>query len=318
MRGALDLARSTFDGPRARSLFGGCAAHSILPLEAPFSAAFGLVIALAGHAFGWPCARGGSQSIVDALAWILLENKGEIVAGARVESLDDLPDSRVVVFDTAPRAMARICGDALPSSYRKKLERFRHGPGIFKVDWALDGPIPWRAKECMRAATVHVGGSIDELVASERAPSEGEIAERPFVLVAQQSVFDETRAPEGKHVGWAYCHAPNGCGVDLTSRIEAQMERFAPGFRDRVLSRATISPAQIEAYNPNCIGGDIGGGANDALQLFARPVMRAVPYATPNARIYLGSASTPPGGGVHGMCGWFAAKTALRRVFHER
>ena len=318
MRDALDLARSTFDGPRARALFAGCAAPSILPLEAPFSAAFGLVIALAGHAYGWPCARGGSQSIVDALAKILKEAGGEIVTGASIASLGELPDSSVVLFDTAPRAMASICGEALPDSYRRRLQRFRHGPGIFKVDWALDGPVPWRAKECMRAATVHVGGAIEELVASERAPWEGELAERPFVLVAQQSLFDATRAPEGKHVGWAYCHVPNGCIVDCTARIEAQMERFAPGFRDRILARVTTSPAQQEAYDPNCIGGDIAGGANDAVQLMARPTASVVPYATPNERIYLGSASTPPGGGVHGMCGWFAAKAALHRVFGER
>jgi phytoene dehydrogenase-like protein len=318
MRDACELARATFDGPRARALFGGCAAHSILPLEAPFSAAFGIVIALAAHAYGWPCARGGSQSIVDALATILRENKGEIIVGTRVESLDDLPDSRVVLFDTSPRALARISGDALPDSFRRRLERFRHGPAVFKIDWALDGPIPWRARACHRAGTVHVGGTLDEVAASERAPWRDEIAERPFVLVAQQSLFDATRAPEGKHVGWGYCHVPNGCSVDFTERIESQIERFAPGFRDRILSRATISPAQLERYDPNCIGGDIAGGANDALQLFTRPVVSAVPYATPNERLYLASASTPPGGGVHGMCGWFAARAALRRTFGER
>ncbi len=229
--------------------------------------------------------------------------------------LDELPPSRVVLFDLPPRTLAAIAGEALPQRYRRQLERYRMGAGIFKVDYALDGPIPWRAAGCHRAATVHVAGTVEEVVRSERNVADGRVPERPFVLVAQQSLIDATRAPAGRHTGWAYCHVPAGCTVDMTDAIERQIERFAPGFRDRILARHTISPASLEQYNPNMIGGDIGGGANDLMQVLFRPVPRIDPYATPNARLFLCSSSTPPGGGVHGMCGWLAARSALRRRF---
>ena len=315
MQSASGLARGRFRGVPAQALLAGCAAHSVLPLERAFSAAFALVLALAGHRIGWPFPRGGSQRLVDALAAIARAAGVEIVTDHVVTTLAEVPDARAILFDTTPGAMARIAGDVLPASYRARLAKFRFGPGVFKVDWALDGPIPWKNQACMRAATVHVGGTLDEIAASERACWQGELIERPFVLVAQQSVFDPTRAPAGKHVGWAYCHVPSRSTVDATDRIESQIERFAPGFRERILARATITPAQLEAYDANYVGGDITGGANVVDQLFTRPVAAAVPYATPNPRLFLCSSSTPPGGGVHGMCGWFAARAALSRVF---
>ncbi|WP_438018458.1 NAD(P)/FAD-dependent oxidoreductase [Sorangium sp. So ce315] len=317
IRSADGLARDAFRGDAARALLGGCAAHAFLPLEALFSASFGLVLALAAHAAGWPLVRTGSQALVDALAAILRARGGEIETGRAVTSLDELPEARAYLFDTTPAAMARIAGDRLPAGYRRRLERFRHGPGVFKVDYALDGPIPWAAPAAARAATVHVGGTLDEVAASERALAGDAPAERPFCLVAQQSLFDETRAPAGKHTAWVYCHVPAGCGVDMTARIEAQMERFAPGFRDLVRARAVHGPAAFERYNENYVGGDIAGGANDWIQIFARPVASLNPYATPNPALYLCSSSTPPGGGVHGMCGYHAAAAALARVFQR-
>jgi phytoene dehydrogenase-like protein len=315
MRSATGLARSAFRGARARALFGGNAAHSFLPLECSFTAAFGLVLSVAGHAIGWPCARGGSQAISNALAAYIRERGGVIETNRPIARMSDLPLAKAFIFDVAPKNLAAIAGDQLPPSYRARLERYRHGPGVFKIDYALDGPIPWKAPRVDEAGTVHVGGTLEELAASEAAPDRGDHAERPFVLVAQQSLFDPTRAPPGKHTGWAYCHVPAGSTVDMTARIEAQIERFAPGFRDRVIARHTKTSADFEAYNANYVGGDIVGGANDIGQMFARPVLRPVPYTTPNRAIYLCSASTPPGAGVHGMCGYFAAKAALRRVF---
>ncbi|KYF71099.1 phytoene desaturase family protein [Sorangium cellulosum] len=317
IRSADGLARDTFRGDAARGLFGGCAAHSFLPLETLFSASFGIVLALAAHAVGWPVVRTGSQALMDALAAILRARGGEIEAGRTVASLDELPEARAYLFDTTPAAMSRIAGDRLPAGYRRRLERFRHGPGVFKVDYALDGPIPWEAPAAARAATVHVGGTLDELVASERALAGDAPAERPFCLVAQQSLFDNTRAPAGKHTAWVYCHVPPGCEVDMTARIEAQIERFAPGFRDLVRARAVRAPADWQRYNENYVGGDIAGGANDWLQIFARPVASLSPYSTPNPSLYLCSSSTPPGGGVHGMCGYHAAAAALERVFQR-
>jgi phytoene dehydrogenase-like protein len=237
------------------------------------------------------------------------------VTNTWVRSLAELPASKAVLFDVAPRSLAEIAGDALPAHYRRRLRAFRHGPGVFKLDLALDGPIPWRDPAVARAGTVHVGGTLDEIAASERAAWSDRPSPRPFVLVAQQSLFDSTRAPAGKHTAWAYCHVPAGCPSDQSDAIERQIERFAPGFRDLVLHRTCRGPADLERENPNLVGGDISGGANDPLQLFARPIVSAVPYTTPNPRLYLCSASTPPGGGVHGMCGWFAARAALRRVF---
>ncbi|CAA9478666.1 MAG: Phytoene dehydrogenase and related proteins [uncultured Solirubrobacterales bacterium] len=315
LRSASAMARGHFEGEPARGLFAGMAAHSLLPLEAAASAAFGLVLGLAGHAVGWPLPRGGSQRIVDAMAAHLRELGGEIECGRPVGSLDELPPARAVLCDVSPRGLLEIAGSRLPERYRRGLERFRHGPGAFKLDWALDGPIPWQAEECARAATVHLGGTLGEIAASERAVDRGEPPERPYVLLAQQSLFDDTRAPPGKHTAWAYCHVPNGSGFDMTERIEAQIERFAPGFRDLVLERATTTPAGLERYNANYVGGDINGGRQDVRQLFTRPLARPVPYRTPLDGLYLCSASTPPGGGVHGMCGWLAAKAALTREF---
>jgi phytoene dehydrogenase-like protein len=306
------LARRAFVGERARALFAGLAAHSLLPLEKAATASFGLVLGLTAHAVGWPLPRGGSQTIANALASYLRSLGGEIVTDARVESLEELSDARTVLCDLTPRQFLRVAGDRLEGRYRRALERFRYGPGVFKLDWALSGPIPWSAPECAGAGTVHLGGTLDELAASERAPERGETSERPFVLLAQPSMFDPSRAPEGQHTAWAYCHVPNGSTVDMTEAIERQIERFAPGFGERVLARSAMAPADLERRNANLVGGDIGGGANNLRQLLARPALRPVPYSTPLDGVYLCSASTPPGGGVHGMCGYLAARAALR------
>jgi phytoene dehydrogenase-like protein len=317
MPSARSLVRRWFRTEAAGGLFAGMAAHSIMPLERPLTAAIGLMLGLTAHHVGWPVARGGSQAIADALVRCLLKSGGEVVTGWRVETLGELPPSRAVLFDTSPRAMARLAGNELPADYRKKLERFRHGPGVFKIDWALDGPIPWKAEACLRASTVHVGGSFEQVAQAERAAWENRPAEEPFLLVAQQSLFDPTRAPQGKHTAWGYCHVAPGSTFDMTERIERQMEKYAPGFRDRVIGRHVMAPADFERYNPNCVGGDIGGGVMDLGQLFTRPVSLWNPYATPNERLFLCSASTPPGSGVHGMCGYHAARAALRGALRE-
>ena len=309
---AARLARRRFRGERTRALFAGLAAHSMLPLERAPSAGVGLVLGLLGHTVGWPFPCGGSQALADALASHLRGLGGEIRCGHRVDWVHDLPAARAVLLDLSPREVVRVAGPLLPARYRRRLERFRYGPGAFKLDLALDGPIPWAAPECAGAATVHAGGSIEELAASEAASWSGEAPERPFVIVAQQSLFDSTRAPAGKHTAWAYCHVPNGSAVDMTDRIEAQIERFAPGFRERILARHTMGPRELEAMNPNYVGGDINGGVQDLRQLFARPAPRIDPYSLPVAGLFLCSASTPPGGGVHGMCGYWAARAALR------
>lgn len=308
------LAGTLFREEPARALFAGNAAHAILPLSQPMTAAFGLMFALAGHMEEWPVARGGSAAIATALAALLQQEGGEIRTDCRVRTLADLPAARVYLFDTDPRQLARIAGDALPSGYRRRLERFRYGPGVCKLDMALDGPIPWADARCAAASTVHVGGTLAEIAASEAAMWRGEHAERPFLIVVQQSSLDDSRAPEGKQTGYAYCHVPAGSNVDMTERIEAQIERFAPGFRDRILARHTTTATDFAAINPNLVGGAIGGGVADAAQLFTRPVARFDPYSTPNPRLFLCSASTPPGGGVHGMCGYYAAQSALRRL----
>ena len=302
------------DASRAngRALFAGMAAHSMIPLGAAASASFGLVLGMVGHAWGWPFPRGGSQAIADALVLHFTQLGGKIVTGHRVESAAELADASVVMFDVSPRQLIAIGGDRLPAGYREKLAAFRYGPAAFKVDWALNGPIPWRAAECARAATVHLGGTIDEIAASERAPAKGEHVERPFVLLAQPSLFDPSRAPAGKQTAWAYCHVPNGSAVDMTERIERQVERFAPGFRDLIAARRVATPAEIESHNANYVGGDVVGGANDLRQMFARPVLALDPYKIPVKGWYLCSASTPPGGGVHGMAGHHAARSALR------
>jgi phytoene dehydrogenase-like protein len=314
VRSAVGLANVFFKGPHARALFAGNAAHSIMPLDHMLTASIGIMLSVAGHAVGWPLPRGGSQRITDALVSLLRSLGGEIVTGWRVQSMVELPRARAYLFDTAPVHLAQIAGPRLPTRFRRRLERFRHGPGIFKLDWALAGPIPWRAEGCRRAATVHVGGTLEEIAAGERAVWRGEHPERPFVLVAQQSLFDPTRAPQGKQTGWAYCHVPHGSTVDRTTAIEQQIERFAPGFRDLILARSVLNCAGMEQHNANYIGGDIAGGVMDLWQLFTRPTVRLVPYSTPAPNIFLCSASTPPGAGVHGMCGFFAAEAALRTV----
>ena len=311
---AAALARGAFRGPRARGFFAGLSAHSMLPLSQPATAAFGLVLGLLGHAVGWPFPRGGSQRLADALVSYLRSLGGDVETGTRVESLAELGGARTVLLDVTPRQLVAIAGDRLPDRYRSRLERFRYGPGVFKLDWALDAPIPWHVEECSRAGTVHLGATLEEISASEREPWRGSVGERPYVLLAQQSLFDPTRAPEGKHTAWAYCHVPNGSRVDMTERIEAQVERFAPGFRERILARSALGPAGLEAHDVNYVGGDINGGAADLRQLFTRPVARWSPYTTPLDGVFLCSSSTPPGGGVHGMCGLHAARAALRRL----
>jgi phytoene dehydrogenase-like protein len=308
------LARAAFLDEATRALFAGCAAHSILPLSHPMTSSFGLIFSITGHAGGWPIAKGGSIAITRALASLVAELGGSIRTNHRVRSAADLPEARVFLFDTDPVQLADIAGSALPSGYASRLRRYRFGPGVFKLDLALDGPIPWRDPNVLQASTVHVGGAMAEIAASERAMWRGEHAERPFLIVVQQSLFDPTRAPAGKHTGYAYCHVPHGSTVDMTERIEAQIERFAPGFRDRILARHKLGPADLETRNPSYVGGAITGGAADLTQLFTRPVARLDPYSTPNPRVWLCSASTPPGGGVHGMCGHHAASHALRRL----
>jgi len=312
LRSATGLARGAFSGEPARALFGGIAAHSMLRLEQRPSAAVGVVMAVAGHAYGWPVPRGGSQRIADALADHLRRLGGEIVTGQRISRYSELPRARAYLFDVSPRQLIGIAGEELPPIYLRRLARFRQGPGVFKLDFALSAPIPWRARQCALAGTVHVGGTLAEMAAAERAVTSGQHPERPFVLVAQPSLFDDARAPAGSHTAWAYCHVPNGSTTDMSVRIEAQIERFAPGFRECILARNVMAPADLEAYNANYIGGDINGGLQDLRQLFTRPVARWDPYSTPNEQIYLCSASTPPGGGVHGMCGYHAARSVLR------
>jgi len=310
-RSATGLASATFAGERARALLAGCAAHSIVPLEKSPTAGFGLVLLLSAHLFGWPFPRGGSQRIADTLVAILEDHGGVVETGAPVESLADLPGAPCVFCDVSPGELVRIAGDRLPTDYVRRLGHFKHGPGAFKVDYALDGPIPWTARECARAGTVHLGGTLPEIAESERAPWRRTHAERPFVLLAQHSLFDSTRAPQGKHTAWAYCHVPNGSSKDMTGRIEAQIERFAPGFGERVLARSSLGPADLEGRNRNLVGGDLNGGAATLWRLAARPVTKLNPYATPARGVFLCSASTPPGGGVHGMCGYLAARSAL-------
>jgi len=313
IRSAVGLARR-FHGPRARALLAGCAAHSILPLDRAVTGALGLIFLFTGHVDQWPVAEGGTQAIPRALASLLAELGGRIECGARVRTLADLPPARLYLFDTSPAQLAAIAGPVLPPRYLRRLHRFRYGPGVFKLDWALDGPIPWRDPRCLDASTVHVGGTLEEIAAAEAAVWRGEHPERPFVLVCQQSQFDPTRAPPGKHTGYAYCHVPAGSTEDLTAIVERQIERFAPGFIERILARHVIRTADLERDNANYVGGAITGGVADLAQLFTRPIARLDPYTTPNRRILICSSSTPPGGGVHGMCGYHAAQTAVQRL----
>jgi phytoene dehydrogenase-like protein len=312
IRSASGLARSLFQGERARAVFAGMAGHSMLPLDQLITAGFAMLLGGLAHAVGWPVARNGSQSIADAMAAYLRDLGGEIQTAAPVTSLADLPPARVILFDLTPRQLLKITKELLPARYRRKLQGYRYGPGVFKIDYALDGPIPWQAPDVNQAGTVHLGGTLGEIAAAERAVWRGQIPERPFVLLAQQSLFDPSRAPAGKHTAWAYCHVPHGSTVDMTTRIETQIERFAPGFGDLVLARRTHNAQEMQVYNPNYVGGDINGGVQDLRQFFTRPVARWVPYSTPDKSIYLCSSSTPPGGGVHGMCGYHAARAAMR------
>jgi phytoene dehydrogenase-like protein len=315
LRSAVGLARSRFDGDEAQALFGGLAAHSMLPLEDRLSASFGLALGLFGHAVGWPMVAGGSQAIAEALVAELGSLGGEVVTGRRIGRLDELPAAKAILFATSPRTMLEICGDRIPAGYRRRLERFRYGPGIFKIDWALSEPIPWTNAAIRGAGTVHVGGTLTEIATSESEVGAGRHADRPFVLVAQQSQFDPSRAPAGRHTAWAYCHVPSGSTEDMTARIEAQIERFAPGFGELILARATKNATEVATYDENYVGGDINVGVQDWRQLIFRPVPSIDPYATPAKGIYLCSSATPPGGGVHGMCGHHAALSALRREF---
>jgi phytoene dehydrogenase-like protein len=308
------LARLIFRGGPARALFAGSAAHSILPLSHPLTSALGLLFTLTAHVEVWPVAAGGSAAIARALGSYLRSLGGEIETGRRIGAMSELAAARIVLFDTSPAELLRIAGDALPAGYRRRLQRYRYGPGVFKLDWALDGSIPWRDPACRLASTVHVGGTLEEICASEHAAWHGRQVDRPFLILCQQSEIDPSRAPAGKHTGYAYCHVPHGSTRDMTAAIEAQVERFAPGFRDRILARCARGPGELQAENPNQVGGAITGGVADLFQLWTRPVARLDPYTTPNPRIFLCSASTPPGGGVHGQCGAWAARSALRRL----
>jgi phytoene dehydrogenase-like protein len=312
MQPAARLAMRSFQGERARALFAGTAAHAMLPLEAMMTGGVGLVLQAMTHTAGWPFPRGGSQRLADALASYLRSLGGEIVTNVRVNAIEELPTARAILCDLSPFPFLRVAERVLPDRYKRRLEQFRYGMGAYKVDWALDGPIPWRDREVGRAGTVHVGGTLQEIAASERDAWNGRESDRPFVLLAQPSLFDATRAPDGSHTAWTYCHVPNGSTADMLPRIERQIERFAPGFRDRVLARHVMTPADFERRNPNLVGGDIGMGVMSLRQTIARPTFSW--YRTPKRGLYLCSASTPPGVGVHGMCGFFAAQCALSDV----
>lgn len=318
LRSAESLVRRRFVGNQARALLAGISAHATVSLTDRATASFGLVLALAGHRGGWPIPAGGSQSIADALAAHLRALGGEIVTGSPVVSLRDLPPTRIILLDVTPRQALEIAGDRFSARYREALGRFHYGPGVCKIDWALNAPVPWRDTDCALAGTVHLGGSLEEIVAAEAAPWRGEHADRPFVLIAQPSLFDPARAPAGRHTLWGYCHVPNGSGVDMTRQIEDQVERFAPGFRDCIVARHVMRATELHHHNANLVGGDIAGGANTLDQLFFRPVVRRIPYATSAPGVYLCSSSTPPGGGVHGLCGMHAAQAALRQLAGSR
>mgnify|MGYP000344533976 CR=1 FL=1 len=304
------LANSLFKTERAKALFAGIAAHAIMPLERLGTAAAGMLLGTAGHVWGWPLPKGGSQSLADAMTRYFQALGGEVFTGAHIQSLDEL-EADIKLLDLTPQQLLHMTGDRLPGAYKAQLEAYRYGAGVFKLDYALSEPVPWKDPACLQAGTVHIGGTLAEIATSEKAMEKGQIPEKPYVLVAQQSLFDATRAPDGKHTLWAYCHVPNGSSVDMTERIEAQLERFAPGFKETVLARHAMTTSAFQAHNPNYIGGDINGGAASLWQLIARPVLSATPYKTPLKGVYLCSSSTPPGGGVHGMCGYHAAKLAL-------
>ena len=317
LRSMRGLATGWFRQESVHALLAGIAAHAMVPLDALATASFGLVLAMAGHAVGWPVARGGSQAIVDALVACLRSHGGELELGRTVTSLAELPRARAYVLDVTPRQLLAIAGDRLPESYKKRLAAFRYGPGVYKLDWALRAPIPWKDPACARAFTVHLSGSLPEIEAGMKVVQAGGLAARPFTLLVQPSLFDPTRAPAGMHTAWAYCHVPNGSTIDASAIIEDHIELHAPGFRDLIIGRMVKNAVEMERYNPNYVGGDINGGLAELRQLFFRPVARVDPYATPAADVFLCSSSTPPGGGVHGMCGHWAARSVLRRRFPD-
>ncbi len=309
------LIAKRFRTEAGRGLWGGVAAHAIQPLGNPITSAIGMILMSASHAAGWPIPRGGAQRISQALLSYYKSLGGEFRNNYYVSSFDDLPQARAVLFDVTPRQLLEIAGDRLPRLYRRRLLRYRYGMGVFKIDWALSEPVPFTAPECRLAGTVHLGATFGEIAHAELLTSQGKIAEKPFVIFSQPTITDSTRAPAGSHVGWAYCHVPHSSGADMTEAIENQVSRFAPGFRDTILARHTFSAKEMESYNPNYVGGDINGGIQDIFQHFSRPVLSISPYRTPAKGIYICSSSTPPGGGVHGMCGYHAAKRALRDLF---
>jgi phytoene dehydrogenase-like protein len=305
------LAKNLFKEYRARALFTGMAAHAIMDLDKVVTSAIGMVLAILGHVEGWPMPKGGAQNFTNALVSHLKSLGGELITGQKIDSIKDLPQTRSILFDITPEQLLKIAGSYFPISYQKKLTNYRYGPGVFKLDWALDEPIPFKAKICDKAGTIHIGGTMDEIVESEKIVWKGRISEKPFVLLVQPSRFDPSRAPEGKHTAWAYCHVPNGSTFDMTTIIENQIERFAPGFKDIIIKRHKMNTSDFQSYNANYVGGDINGGVQDIKQLFTRPVRKWIPYATAREGIYICSSSTPPGGGVHGMCGYHAADAAL-------
>ena len=314
IRSVNGLVAKRFQGDAARALFAGLGGHSFLPLEKATTASIALVLGMLAHKVGWPMAKGGSQTIPNAMSAYLRSLGGEVVTNEEVKTLDGLPESQLQLLDVTPRQVMQICGDLFPARYRRQLQAFRYGPGVCKVDYALSEPIPWKSSVCNQAGTVHLGGTLEEISVSEAAVWRGEHPDRPFVLLAQQSLFDEDRAPAGKHTAWAYCHVPHGSIVDMSERITDQIERFAPGFRDLILAKHVRTAAEMQTYNPNFIGGDINGGVQDWRQLFTRPVPRRIPYSTPVRGLYICSSSTPPGGGVHGMCGYHAAIAGLNSL----
>jgi phytoene dehydrogenase-like protein len=314
VQSSLGVGKRLFKGEKARALWGGLSAHSMLPLHKSPTSAFALVLLSLAHNSGWPIAKGGSEQIARALEKCLISYGGEIVTSHPVENLNDLPRAGATLLDLTPSQIVKIAGKKLPGSYRRRLEKYRYGVGVFKLDWALDGPVPFNAPGCSRAATIHIGGTIDEIASAENEVAKGKCPAHPFVIVAQQSLFDSTRAPDGKQTLWAYCHVPFGSTFDMTERIENQIERYARGFKERILCRHVMDPADLQNYNANYVGGDISGGVQDWGQLFTRPALSICPYRTPVRGLYICSSSTPPGGGVHGMCGFHAARTAIKDV----
>jgi phytoene dehydrogenase-like protein len=307
------FAKLHFKEPATQALFAGMAAHGMLPLDKMMSASFGIMLGTMAHAIGWPIPKGGSQAIANAMAGYLIDLGGEIRVGTPVKSIDELQDAPSILFDVTPKQFIEICQGKLPTNYLRRLSKFRYGPGVFKIDWALKEPIPWTDDECKLASTVHVGGTLEEISFAEKEVWAGGHPEQPLVIVTQPSLFDQTRAPDGQHTAWAYSHVPHGSTYDMTETIESQIERFAPGFRDVILARSEMNTSQLESYNANYVGGDINGGVQDMLQFFTRPIAQRNQYTTPLKNVFICSSSTPPGGGVHGMCGYYAAKTALRQ-----